>query len=51
MFLIIGIWGSRLRKIRAAFQFFLYTLTGSLFMLLALLFIYFQIGTTDLQIL
>nr|YP_010338817.1 NADH dehydrogenase subunit 4 [Glaucosphaera vacuolata]UNJ18767.1 NADH dehydrogenase subunit 4 [Glaucosphaera vacuolata] len=51
MFFIIGIWGSRQRKIRAAYQFFLYTLIGSLLMLLALLFIYFETGTTDLQIL
>jgi len=51
MFIIIGVWGSRQRKIRAAYQFFLYTLFGSLFMLLAILLIYFQTGTTDLQIL
>ena len=51
MFLIVGVWGSRQRKIRAAYQFFLYTLIGSLLMLLALLNIYFQTGTTDLQIL
>nr|YP_009365185.1 NADH dehydrogenase subunit 4 [Gracilaria changii]ARJ60467.1 NADH dehydrogenase subunit 4 [Gracilaria changii]ART65136.1 Nad4 [Gracilaria changii] len=51
MFLIVGIWGSRQRKIRAAYQFFLYTLVGSLLMLLALLIIYFEVGTTDLQVL
>nr|WCH57743.1 NADH dehydrogenase subunit 4 [Hypnea musciformis] len=51
MFLIIGIWGSRQRKIRAAYQFFLYTLLGSLLMLLAILIIYFQIGSTDFHIL
>nr|AYR06616.1 NADH dehydrogenase subunit 4 [Renouxia sp.] len=51
MFLIIGIWGSRERKIRAAYQFFLYTLVGSLLMLVALLSIYFWAGSTDLQIL
>lgn len=51
MFLIIGIWGSRERKIRAAYQFFLYTLLGSVLMLLAILLIYFQTGTTDYQIL
>nr|YP_009490388.1 NADH dehydrogenase subunit 4 [Gracilaria spinulosa]AWH62530.1 NADH dehydrogenase subunit 4 [Gracilaria spinulosa] len=49
MFLIVGVWGSRERKIRAAYQFFLYTLVGSLLMLLALLTIYFEVGTTDLQ--
>lgn len=51
MFLIIGTWGSRQRKIRAAYQFFLYTLVGSLLMLLALLNIYFQMGSTDIQVL
>lgn len=51
MFLIIGIWGARERKIHAAIQFFLYTLLGSLFMLLAILIIYFNIGTTDFKIL
>ena len=45
MFLIIGVWGSRERKIRAAYQFFLYTLIGSVLMLLAILFIYFQATT------
>ena len=49
MFIIIGVWGSRERKIRAAYQFFLYTLLGSVFMLLAILLIYFQTGTTDLK--
>ena len=51
MFIIIGVWGSRQRKIQAAYQFFLYTLLGSVFMLLAILFIFFETGTTDLQIL
>jgi proton-translocating NADH-quinone oxidoreductase chain M len=48
MFVIVGIWGSRERKIRAAYQFFIYTLFGSVLMLLAILIIYFQTGTTDL---
>ena len=51
MFIIIGVWGSRERKIRAAYQFFLYTLFGSVLMLLAILLIYFQTGTLDIQIL
>jgi proton-translocating NADH-quinone oxidoreductase chain M len=51
MFLIVGIWGSRERKIRAAYQFFLYTLIGSILMLLGILVVYFHTGTTDLQIL
>lgn len=49
MFIIIGVWGSRERKIRAAYQFFLYTLFGSLIMLLAVLLIYFQAGTCSLE--
>jgi proton-translocating NADH-quinone oxidoreductase chain M len=51
MFMIIGIWGSRERKIRAAYFFFLYTLVGSVLMLLAVLLIYFEVGSTDFQIL
>jgi len=51
MFLIIGIWGSRERKIHAAYFFFLITLLGSLFMLLGILAIFFQFGTTDYQML
>lgn len=50
MFILIGIWGSRLRKIHATFQLFIYTLFGSVFMLLAICFIYIEVGTTDLQI-
>jgi proton-translocating NADH-quinone oxidoreductase chain M len=49
MFLIIGIWGSRERKIRAAYFFFLYTLLGSVLMLLGILYIYYQTGTTDYE--
>jgi proton-translocating NADH-quinone oxidoreductase chain M len=51
MFIIIGVWGSRERRIRAAYMFFLYTLLGSVLMLLAILYIYYQAGTTDYQIL
>src|SRR5437868_2352327 len=47
MFLIIGVWGGK-RRVYAAFKFFLYTLLGSVLMLLAIIAIYFQIGTTDL---
>jgi NADH-quinone oxidoreductase subunit M len=47
MFLIIGIWGGP-RRVYAAFKFFLYTLLGSVLMLLAILAIYFQTGTTDI---
>ena len=45
MFLIIGVWGGP-RRVYAAFKFFLYTLLGSVLMLLAILTIYFQIGST-----
>jgi proton-translocating NADH-quinone oxidoreductase chain M len=51
MFLIVGIWGSREKKIRAAYFFFLYTLFGSVLMLLSILYIYYQTGTTDYEIL
>nr|UFH78282.1 NADH dehydrogenase subunit 4 [Chlorophytum comosum] len=51
MFIIIGVWGSRQRKIKAAYQFFLYTSLGSVFMLLAIPLILLQTGTTDLKIL
>ena len=51
MFIIIGVYGSRERKIRTAYMFFLYTLLGSVLMLLAILWIYFHAGTTDYQIL
>lgn len=47
MFVIIGIFGSRERKIRASYMFFIYTLLGSVLMMLSILFIYFYIGTTD----
>ena len=43
MYIIIGIWGGP-RRVYAAFKFFLYTLAGSLLMLVALLYLYFQSG-------
>lgn len=51
MFLIIGIWGSRERKILASYYFFLYTLFGSILMLLSILYIVSDVGTTDYEIL
>ena len=51
MYLVIGIWGSRERKIRAAYFFILYTLVGSVLMLLSILYIYHQVGTTDYEVL
>ncbi len=47
MFLIIGVWGGQ-RRVYAAFKFFLYTLLGSVLMLLAILAIYYRIGSTDI---
>jgi NADH-quinone oxidoreductase subunit M len=51
MFILIGVWGSRQRKIHAVYQLFFYTLIGSLFMLLGILTIYSHIQTTDVRIL
>ena len=47
MFLIIGVWGGG-RRVYASFKFFLYTLIGSLLMLLAIMAMYWQAGTTDI---
>jgi len=49
MYLIIGIWGSRERKIRAVYLLFFYTLFGSLLMLTGILYIYFLTGTSNLE--
>ncbi|CAL8412684.1 unnamed protein product [Dictyota dichotoma] len=51
MFLVIGVWGSRQRKVRAAYLFFLYTLFGSLLMLIAVIYIYHFSGTSNYEIL
>ena len=48
MFLIIGIWGGE-RRVYSTFKFFLYTLAGSVFMLLAIIYIFIQTGTTDVE--
>jgi NADH-quinone oxidoreductase subunit M len=47
MFLIIGVWGGA-RRVYSAFKFFLYTLAGSVLMLVALLYIFGTAGTTDI---
>ncbi len=49
MFLVIGIWGSRQRKVRAAYLFFFYTLIGSLLMLIAVVYMYHVVGTTGYE--
>ena len=48
MFLIIGIWGGE-RRVYSAFKFFLYTLLGSVLMLIAIISIYWLTGTTDVE--
>ena len=47
MFLIIGVWGGK-RRVYASFKFFLYTLLGSVLMLLAIMAMYMESGTTDI---
>ena len=48
MFLIIGIWGGE-RRVYSAFKFFLFTLLGSVLMLIAVISIYWIAGTTDVE--
>ena len=48
MFLIIGIWGGE-RRVYSAFKFFLFTLLGSVLMLVAIISIYWLTGTTDVE--
>ena len=48
MFLIIVIWGGE-RRVYSTFKFFLYTLAGSVFMLLAIIYIFISTGTTDVE--
>ena len=50
MYLIIGIWGGP-RRVYAAVKFFLFTLTGSVLMLLAMIAMWLQAGTTDISVL
>jgi NADH-quinone oxidoreductase subunit M len=50
MFLIIGIWGHK-NRVYAAFKFFLYTFTGSVLMLLAIMAMHWTAGTTDITVL
>lgn len=51
MIFIIGLWGSRFRRIKAIFYFFLYTFFGSLLMLVGLILIYYKIGSTNFLLL
>lgn len=50
LFIIIGIWGGSQIKVRAAYLFFIYTLFGSLFILLAVVTIYSTVGSTDYNV-
>jgi NADH-quinone oxidoreductase subunit M len=50
MFLIIGVWGGA-NRIYAAFKFFLYTFVGSVLMLVAMIWMYLDAGTTDISVL
>jgi len=47
MYLLIGFYGLRERRIRSAYMLFIYTLLSSIIMFLAILYIYFLYGTTD----
>ena len=49
VFLLIGVWGSRSRKVYAAYQFFLYTILGSLFILICILDIYMSKGSMSFE--
>ncbi len=49
MFLIIGVWGGP-RRVYSAFKFFLYTLLGSVLMLLALIAVYYTTGSSDIRV-
>lgn len=49
LFLLVGIWGASEARVRASFLLFLYTLFGSLFMLLAFVAMYYTAGSTDFE--
>lgn len=51
MFILIGIWGSRERKMNAAYYFFLYTLFGSFFLLFGMLYLYTIAESTEYEVL
>jgi proton-translocating NADH-quinone oxidoreductase, chain M len=50
MFIIIGVWGGK-RRVYASYKFFLYTLLGSVLMMIAIMAMYWQAGTTDIAML
>jgi NADH:ubiquinone oxidoreductase subunit 4 (subunit M) len=49
MFIIIGVWGTRERKIKAAYYFFFYTLFGSFFLLYGIFFVYSIVGSLEYE--
>jgi NADH-ubiquinone oxidoreductase chain 4 len=51
MFILIGIWGSRERKIKAAFYLFIYTLIGSILLLFAIIVVYLEVGQANFFVL
>jgi NADH:ubiquinone oxidoreductase subunit 4 (subunit M) len=51
MFLMIGVWGSRERKVLASYYFFIYTLFGSILMLISLLYLRVEVASTHFEIL
>lgn len=50
-FILIGLYGSRVRKIHAAYLLFFYTVSGSIWMLFSIMYIYLHAGTTNIQLL
>jgi NADH-ubiquinone oxidoreductase chain 4 len=51
MFLLLGAFGSRERKTKAAFYLFVYTLLGSILLLFAIMVVYLEIGSTSFLVL
>jgi proton-translocating NADH-quinone oxidoreductase chain M len=49
MFVLIGVWGARERKLKAAYYFFLYTLFGSLFLLFTIIYLNINLGATTFR--
>ncbi len=51
MFILIGVWGSRERKVKASFYLFIYTLFGSILLIFAIMVVYLEVGNTSFLIL
>jgi NADH:ubiquinone oxidoreductase subunit 4 (subunit M) len=51
MFFLIGIWGSKERRVRAAFYLMLYTIAGSVLLFFSLITLYFEVGSTSICVL